>query len=75
MYQLISENLTNLGGPMGTEYTTYSNEGHFRKASNARAKAEKEYGRPIEWKAVKNGWRSPDLGHVMYHIKEVKFKD
>jgi hypothetical protein len=88
-YQLISENLTELGGPMGTERTHNNYIRHFkddylntnfgiqvvlgsalRKAKNF---AEHEYGKKIEWVKTKEGWRSPDLLHVMFHINEIIF--
>ena len=76
MYQLISENLTNLGGPMGSEYTYDNYRKSFLKLSNAKKYAEKEYGSEIEWIEKKNGGlRSPDLSYVMYHIEEIKFID
>jgi len=67
-YQLINEDLTNLGGPMGTEYTTERWRRNYKTLPEARAAAERDYGEPIEWK----GYSSGDLGHVMYTIQPVR---
>lgn len=75
MYQLTSEDLSNLGGPMGSESTTYSDMGHYNELKNAKAAAEKEYGKPIKWIRNGTGFRSPDLRYVMYRIKKVEVKD
>lgn len=75
MYQLVYEDLTHLGGPMGTEYTTSHTVGHYNKLENAKKKAETAYGKKIAWKKTEKGYRSPDLGYVMYHILEVKASD
>jgi hypothetical protein len=75
MYQLIYEDLTHLGGPMGTEHTTESSMGHFNKLENAKLVAEDTYGQKIKWQKTKDGFRSPDMGYVMFHIREVKTKD
>lgn len=74
VFELKSENLTNLGGPMGSEYTTTNWRKLFETEEAAKKYAEKNYGRKIKW--VKSGkhTRSPDLSYVMYHIKEVKVK-
>ena len=75
MYQVIRENLSGLGSPMGTEDTSDSNIGHFRKITNAKGACEKDYGKDISWRRTNSGWRSPDLGHVMYHIRLIELKD
>ena len=72
IFQLRSENLTNLGGPMGTENTFDNFNKPFQTLESAKAYAEKDYGKPIEWIQEKNYVRSPDLAWVMYHIKEVE---
>lgn len=78
MVTLTSENLTNLGGPMGTEYTFPSWTKHFTDADKAKAFAEADYEKsrgklpPIKWKKTKGGFSSGDLGWVMYHINEVQ---
>jgi hypothetical protein len=95
-YELVSENLTGLGGPMGTE-RTWDN---FRKSfkddldgshgmipvdgsglAKAKAFAEEDYKKHMkdkkvkfEWIKTDTGFRSPDLGFVMYRINEIKFE-
>ena len=77
MYTLISENLTNLGGPMGSEYTFDNYRKSFLKLETAINFAEKEYGKEIIWKKDdKTGELcSGDLSYVMYTIKPIKFED
>lgn len=72
MFELESENLTGLGGMMGTEHTWTNFRKFYSSAELAKEAAEKDLGEKIEWFKTKNGFRSGDLGHVMYHIKEVK---
>ena len=75
---LQSENLTQLGGPMGTERTSINWTKYFKTMRKAQIFAEKDYNNsrgPIEWIPNKlGGCRSQDLGYVMYHIKEVKIE-
>jgi len=75
MYELINENLSGLGGPMGTESTTECSMGHYNELENAKKAAEKDYGKKIKWEKTKKGFRSPDLVYVMYHIRKVVIKD
>ena len=84
MFELESENLTSLGGPMGTESTSTNWRKFFKTVKSAKAAAEKDYGKKIDWAADKGPSRnlkpidltcSGDLGHVMYHIKRVKTDD
>lgn len=72
MYVLKSENLSHLGGPMGSEYTTTNWRKFYKKSKNAKLFAEKDFGKKIKWIKKKEGWRSPDLLYVMYHINKVK---
>lgn len=78
MFNLTSENLTNLGGPMGTEHTFPNWTKHFTDAAKAKTFAETDYEKsrgkhpPIKWKETKDGFNSGDLGWVMYHINEVQ---
>jgi hypothetical protein len=86
-YQLISENLSGLGGPMGTERTHNNYIRHFKDdiagfdnhvvigsaLRKAKDFAEHEYGKKIEWVKTNEGWRSPDLAYVMFHINEIIF--
>lgn len=72
MFEVISENLTGLGGPMGSE-RTWTN---WRKFTESKKKAksicEEDYGEKIEWIKEGRKLRSDDLSYVMYHIKPVK---
>lgn len=71
--QLVSENLTGLGGPMGSDRTSTNWRKLFSTEDAARAWAEGDYGHgSIAWVTTPSGTRSPDLGHVMYHIKTVE---
>lgn len=72
IYELRSENLTGLGGPMGTERTWENYRLFFSSAKLAKSHAEKEYGKPLEWIKGKDSERTADLGHVMYHVHKVK---
>lgn len=76
-YCLKSENLTHLGGPMGSEYTTTNFCKYFSSVSKAKDYAEKDYKKTrgqekIIWIKTKTGIRSPDLLWVMYYIDIVK---
>lgn len=82
-YTLISENLTGLGGPMGSERTTTNWRKHFRSEENAKKYAEEDYrkkaGRPgvrkLKWIETGNAQRTDDLGFVMYHVQPAQFED
>lgn len=72
-YTLVNEDLTHLGGPMGSEYTTTRWEKYFETLTKAQAYAEKDYGKLITWVRVnRKKVRSHDLLHTMYHITEVQ---
>jgi len=81
MYELRSENLTHLGGPMGSEYTTTNWRKFFKSLDGAKECAEKDYADhkgsvPLKWtKNDKGKLSTGDLGYVMYHIKEIKTED
>jgi len=74
IYELIYEDLTHLGGPMGTEYTTNHFKGIFTSEEKAKKAAEEDYGKSISWRKDEEELHSPDLIYVMYHIvgREVK---
>lgn len=76
-YRLVSENLTHLGGPMGTEYTTTNWTKYFSSFDKAKTYARKDYKGDKDWNWLKEkiGVRSPDLGYVMYHISPVKVEN
>ena len=80
VYELRADDLTGLGGPMGTEVVRTRWRFLFEKVESAMVYAEKDYhdltGEKFAW--VTNGSihdrldglvaRSPDLGSTMYHI-------
>jgi hypothetical protein len=78
MYELESENLTHLGGPMGTEYTYTNWRKFFSSIKEAKDYAKKDYLKhrddlPDDWEWIreKGETRTPDLLFVMYHIRKV----
>lgn len=77
MYRLTRENLTHLGGPMGTEYTTTDWTKYFHVFNKALAFAQKDNNNEsLGWcVAGKRKWRSQDCGSHMYHITEVQTED
>jgi hypothetical protein len=83
IYALESENLTSLGGPMGTERVTTNWIKYFSSVLAAKAYAEKDYcresGTPrpkIQWfKEGRDEFRSDDLLFVMYRIKPIKIEE
>lgn len=72
MYNLKSEDLSHLGGPMGSEYTTINYVKTFSTIKLAKEYAETEYGKKIEWKKPIGVITSGDLAFVMYTIFETK---
>lgn len=75
MYELESENLTSLGGPMGTEETWVNWRKFYHTIGAAKAAAEKDYKgdqKPLKWIKVGSGFRTEDLRYVMYHIGKIK---
>jgi hypothetical protein len=69
---LVAEDLTSLGGPMGTEHTTVIFTRYFTDVGKAKAAAEKHYGAPINWKRREGAVTSGDLRWVMYTIDRIK---
>ena len=81
IYELQSENLTNLGGMMGTEYTYDNYRKYFTSIKAAKSYANKEFEKKasdytrFRWKKLSNGIiTSGDRGYVMYNIREVKIE-
>lgn len=73
LYELVSENLTGLGGPMDSEHTWTNWRKYCKDIKQAKELAQKDYGdEKIEWIRTKTGLRSPDLGYVMYHINRIQ---
>lgn len=73
MYSLTSENLTNLGHQGATTHFNWIK--YFTTLEHAKAYAEKDYGKPIEWVDVSMGVRSPDLLWVMNHIHKIEVEE
>jgi hypothetical protein len=77
VFQLQSENLTHLGGPMGSEYTTTNFTKPFGSLADAKTYAEKDYvkqagkgAREIVWVRENPKYvRTEDMSFVMYHIR------
>ena len=74
IFQLTSEDLSNLGGPMGTESTTTNFSKPFSTLEKAQKYASRDYtSGKIEWrKNGRNKWTSGDLAYVMYSIEKIK---
>lgn len=71
IYILNSENLTQLGGPMGTEYT-FSNWKEYY-VDLEKAKKSKKITEKFIWKRRGKGcYTSGDLGYVKYNITPIK---
>lgn len=79
MWCLVSENLSGLGGPMGSGHTSINFRKYFKTLKNAQIFAQEDYGRSIiNWKTKgneSNYFTSGDLGFVMYSIIKVKTTD
>ena len=72
IYKLVSENLTSLGGPMGTENVTDNFVRFFDSIDKAKSAAVKDFGDDIKWKRKGKNVSSGDLLHVMYDISPIK---
>lgn len=76
VYELVSENMTAVGGPMGSEHTWDSWRKLFSTLKAAKAHAKRDYLKEaqeplvFEWhKTSKNEWCTGDLRFVMYTIR------
>lgn len=72
-YKLVSENLTGLSGPMGTERTWANWTRYFSDLRKAKKAAEEDYakqapGKTFSWKKDGKRHHSGDLLFVMYNI-------
>jgi hypothetical protein len=81
VYELSSENLSGLGGRMGSESSRINWYSFFYSIDAAKQHAEADYGRPIQWGSRNmptcNGVPnfllcSGDLGYVMYRIRLIE---
>jgi hypothetical protein len=76
MFKLISEDLTNLGGRMGSEFTKTNYIKYFKSLVKAKKYAEEEYNEQIKWVPyTRNSITSGDLRYVIYTIKRVETED
>lgn len=74
IYQLKSENLTHLGGKMGTEYTYDNFTEYFYSKKAAKKRAEGDYKKPLKWFKKEKDIRTKDLGYVQYIITKLTIK-
>jgi hypothetical protein len=85
-FELKSEDMTHLGGPMGSDYTKENWHKLFKSLGSAKACAERDYNKQIKgltkgyrklcWKEDGyGGWTTGDLLFVMYTIKRVSVSD
>lgn len=77
IYELESENLTKLGGRMGTESTSTNWVRYFSSIDKAKKAAEKDYKKNggedvIKWSKSRYGSSSQDLLFVQYSIQPIK---
>lgn len=77
MYKLTSVNMTNVGLAMGYAHSFTNWIKYFNDPESAKEYAENDYTGPTEWEWISEdfGIRSPDLGHVKYHIQPVIVED
>lgn len=82
MYRVVSENLTGLGGSMGTERTWNNWSKYFKTLKSAKEYALNDYraerkdpSATLEWMRSGSGIRTKDLGFVMYYISKIKTQD
>jgi hypothetical protein len=77
IFELVSENLSNLGGQSGTEYTYANWHKYFTSIKKAKDFAQSDYKgkKRIGWKkSDTNSYCSGDLLYVMYHINPLKIE-
>jgi hypothetical protein len=84
IYKLVSENLTQVGGPMQMAHSSTNWVKYFKVVKHARRAAETDYRKCLggkgpkvfKWIGGKNkSIHSEDLGFVMYHISPIKVED
>lgn len=77
VYKAVSENLTQLGGPMGTERTWYNWISFHQTKEGAMKKCEKDYKKhgKLKWAPVpgqRGAVTTGDLRFVMYTVRPVR---
>jgi hypothetical protein len=83
IYELESEDLTGLGGPMGSEQTSTNWRRFFKGIKRAKKVAEDDYKEnsepdtreKIRWSTSGEGLTTGDLRFVMYNIRRIKVED
>jgi len=68
LFELIAEDLSHLGGPMGSEYTTDSSIGLFKTETSAQEKAEKCFKKKLSWRRDGKRLVTDNIGSVRYRI-------
>ena len=74
-WTLEAEDLSHLGGPMGTEYTTTMFVRNFGTLEEAKTYAIRHYKGPIKWLRERSAWTSGDLLWVEYTITPLRFEE
>lgn len=78
IWKLVGEDLTRLGGPMGTDRTETVVEEYFECLTDAQSFANAHYNRrkkeksTIKWERQNGGFTSGDLNWIMYDITPLK---
>ncbi len=81
IYILESNDLSTVGGPMGSERITTNFVKYFYSIDNAKKYAEEDYfnyyagDESIKWKKTPHGITSGDLRSVEYNIEKTKIED
>lgn len=78
MYRVYAEDLSLLGGPMGSEPPALPKlfDTFYKSLAHAKEHAENHFGKAIGWNTKPSGsMNSGDLGWVMYHIEPVQTED
>lgn len=82
VYETIAEDLTHLGGPMGSEYTTRNSLGLFNSLNKAKNRANYHYNNEtghirteiLKWREYYDHSATQDLGFIQYHVYEREVK-
>ena len=76
IFKLVSKNLSDLGGPMGTDRTRDNWTKHFDNVQSAKDYVAKDYKgtRTLTWLEWEGGYRTNDLGYVMYYISPIEIE-
>lgn len=75
IFRLRVDDLTGLGGSMGSEAVREKYSKYFSSAHEAKRYAEKDYGKQISWIKDRDRIHSGDLRYIMYIITQLKIED